>query len=94
MTGNLCYDEPFDYSWEIYITHNGIANAHTYDYDAAMRIPNLPPALQYAIHKVPMVQALSESQRDSLSPMLTLTSTERITADEILQHHYLTGGAE
>jgi hypothetical protein len=31
---NGCIEQPFDRSWQVYIEHNGIANADEFDYDA------------------------------------------------------------
>ncbi|MGV2436221.1 MAG UNVERIFIED_CONTAM: protein kinase [Anaerolineae bacterium] len=88
-TGQRLYEQPFDRSWQVYIEHNGIANADDFDYDVYMSDPDLPPDFIQAIAKLPYVQALTDDQRDLLSKMLTEERTERITAEQILQHDYI-----
>ena len=89
-TGKLLYDQPFDRSFQMYITHNGIANAHQFDLDAFMMNPDLlQPDFLDAMAKLPLVQALSDEQRDLLSRIFTIEPTERIRAEQILQHDYI-----
>ena len=88
-TGTPLYDQPGDRSFQIYITYNGIADPDQFDYDAFMSNPDLPPDFLDAMAKLPLVQALSDEQRDLLSRIFTVEPTERIRAEQILQHDYI-----
>lgn len=86
--GKHLYRTPGDRCWQIYIEGNGIAQAHQLNFDGYMNIPNLPIDYVRAAGILPLVQTLSDVQRDLLSRMLQIDPANRIAAGDILQHPY------
>ena len=86
--GKFLYDQPGDRCWQFYIEGNGIAEAHERNFDGFMIDPNVPIDFIRAVELLPLVQSLTDVQRDLLSRMLQIDPANRIMAEHILQHPY------
>ena len=86
--GHHLYEVPYDRCWRFYIEGDGIAEAHQRNFDEYMDDPQLPLDFIRVVHLLPVVQSLSEVQRDLLSKMLKIDPENRIMAEDILHHPY------
>jgi serine/threonine protein kinase len=87
--GKLLYEHPSDNCFTFFIRQNGILEAPHVDLDMWLSVPGLPMDWNPLLEKLPLVQDLSDNQRDLLAHMLHIDPVERLTVPEILQHAYL-----
>ena len=86
--GKFLYDQPGDRCWQWFIAGYSIAEVQTRTFDEFLIDPNFPRGFLPAVVLLPLVQSLTDVQRDLLSRMLQIHPASRIVAEDILQHPY------
>lgn len=86
--GIYLYDMPGDRCWEYYLEGNGLAEARQRNFDQYVNDDDIPADDIRVVRLLPVVQSLSDVQRDLLCQMLDLNPANRIAAEDILQHPY------
>ncbi|KAI2506130.1 protein kinase [Fragilaria crotonensis] len=86
--GQHLYEIPGDRCWQYYINGNGLAEARQRNFDGYLNRPGFPADYFREVKLLPVVQRLTDDQRDLLCQMLQVDPENRILVEEILQHPY------